>query len=1126
MKNKFKKFIAVSLMICLTLFNTMNIAYSDQIDIDEIDDIKDKLKNNGDKVEDITDKLNDESEDVNCGEDSKEYLEKLNYYRLSKEEVVIQINNAEEFMDFAKKCEYDAYSINLTVYLMNNINLSNYDFQSIPIFLGEFNGNNHTVAGLKIEDSVSNSGLFRVIGQGASVQNLTVSGDIITGEKTRNVGLLSGVNSGLIRNCKSEGSIYAHYNTGGLVGQNKETGLLKKCSNKAKIFSTKYNGGIVGVNFGVVSECKNYGAVNITENESSENTGGIVGKNVGSIDNCENKSNVGYNHTGYNVGGISGLNDGVIISCDNYGIIKGRKDIGGIAGQFEPSVDLQHGNNPIDNLNSALDGMSRNANALNNELKNSSDASLDELQSINDSIDAIEDVVHGAVDVETDSYNKFSDELSIYTTSINSSVDELIDQYGYFNDAFLSNMETIDRKLLYLRADVENIYFHTDANIKKAISYIDDTDKVIKENREIINNEMKNIAGYMDQYEDLMANISKIAGDDKEYPNTIDKILAIGDEIAKHDNTDISNSLLAITDAISAVGDSTSNLHKNLKNLYDKQSDQMDTQVNNIDDDLNQIDYATDQIRIAYSAFSANAQIEADNINDRMLDSENLIKNYTQSVSNNLDKNSDSVDVQMKIINKRLDDLNATLDTSNDNVHAYLKNISYNFDVLRTSVSDMLSPPKKEFKDISDMIEYEGDAGRIVLCSNNNKIFGDANIGGIAGIVAAEFGLDPEEDMDSIDSDIFVVDTTAFVKATIRGCENKADIIVKNNYAGGIVGRADVGAVLDCINLSNISCDGANFVGGIAGSSKALITMCYSLSDIEANANVGGIAGEANDISKCLSMTRVISDGEKLGSIAGTVVGECSDNYFVDEGVAGVDSANYIFKAEPLSYEEMISMENAPNEFKQFEIVFKVDSKVLKILKVEYNDYIEDNMIPAIPVKEGYYAVWEDIERKIYRNQEINAVYEKYIASISSNEDIPSVLLEGDFTDKCQVSVEKMDLENSTMQLPKNYMFIAAYEISFTKNGKIVEENQDISISAKDADKIKNVYVMNEKGEIIKPEVRDSYVKINASNNGKYMIIEKIDYVAIFIKYLLIVLAVLMILRIIKKKIKNRKKSK
>jgi len=1126
MNNRGKKIIAISIVICMTLLNTINMTYADEINIDEIDEIKDKLKNNGDKIEDFTDKMNDESEDVNCGKDTKEYIDQLNHYRKTKEAVVLKINNAEEFMEFAKNCEFDAYSINLTVELMSNINLENLEFANIPIFLGTFNGNNHTITKLKVDDSLSNCGLFRVVGEGAIVRDLNVSGDIKTAEKTRNVGMIVGVNSGLIKNCKAIGNMEAHYNTGGIVGQNKETGLIKNCTNNVKIFSEKYTGGIAGVNFGTVSKCKNYGAVNIIENENSENTGGIVGKNVGSIDNCENKSNVGYNHTGYNVGGISGLNDGVIISCENYGIIQGRKDIGGIAGQFEPSVDLQHGNNPITNLNDALDGMSRNANALNNELKYSSDTSLDEIQMINDSVDAIQEVVHGAVDVETDSYNKFSDEFSVYTTSINASLDELIDLYSEFNDLFLSKMEVIDRRLLYLRADCENIYFHTDANIKQAISYIDDTESQIKNSRKIIDEEMKDIAADTEQYEEFISKVSDIVADDINYPNTIDKISAIGDEIGKLDTTDISNSIEKISTEVTNIGDAISSLHKNLKNLYDKQSEQINNQVNNIDDDLNRIDYASDEIRQGYAAFSRSALIEADNINDRVLECENLIKEYTQSVSNNLDKNSDSVDVQMKNINDRLDGLNATLDTSNDNVHKYLNNISYNFDILRTSVSDMLSPPKKEFKDISEIIEYEGDAGRIILCSNNNKIYGDANIGGIAGIVASEFGLDPEEDLDSIDSDIFVVDTTAFVKATVRGCENRAAVIVKNNYAGGIVGRADVGAILDCINLANINCDEADFVGGIVGSSKVLVTMCYSLSDIEANSNVGGIAGEANDIRKCLSMTRIISDGEKLGSIAGTVIGECSENYFVDEGVAGVDSANYIFKAEPVTYEEMVKMENVPNEFRQFEVVFKVDSKVLKILKVDYNDMVTDAMIPAIPVKDGYYAVWSSIERKIFRNQVVDAVYEKYISSISSNEDIPYVLLEGDFTDKCQVSVNKLDIDNIGMDVPKNYIFVSGLELEFTRDDKILIQNNEISINAEGAEKIKNVYIMNEAGEIIKPQIADSYVKINAENNGKYMIIEKIDYIAILLKYMLIALAAMVVFLIIKKKRKNRKKSK
>ena len=45
---------------------------------------------------------------------------------------------------------------------------------------------------------------------------------------------------------------------------------------------------------------------------------------------------------GYNVGGIVGRQSGYLDGCRNTGTVRGRKDVGGIAGQLEPQVTLRY----------------------------------------------------------------------------------------------------------------------------------------------------------------------------------------------------------------------------------------------------------------------------------------------------------------------------------------------------------------------------------------------------------------------------------------------------------------------------------------------------------------------------------------------------------------------------------------------------------------------------------------------------------------------------------------------------------------------------------------------------------------------------------------------------------------
>lgn len=50
---------------------------------------------------------------------------------------------------------------------------------SIPIFLGDFDGQGHKITGLRLTESCSECGLFSRVESGASVRNLSVEGEVI-----------------------------------------------------------------------------------------------------------------------------------------------------------------------------------------------------------------------------------------------------------------------------------------------------------------------------------------------------------------------------------------------------------------------------------------------------------------------------------------------------------------------------------------------------------------------------------------------------------------------------------------------------------------------------------------------------------------------------------------------------------------------------------------------------------------------------------------------------------------------------------------------------------------------------------------------------------------------------------
>lgn len=78
---------------------------------------------------------------------------------------------------------------------------------SIPIFLGDFDGQGHKITGLRLTESCSECGLFSRVESGASVRNLTVEGEVIPAGTQTDVGGIVGQMVADITLCFSSGGL-------------------------------------------------------------------------------------------------------------------------------------------------------------------------------------------------------------------------------------------------------------------------------------------------------------------------------------------------------------------------------------------------------------------------------------------------------------------------------------------------------------------------------------------------------------------------------------------------------------------------------------------------------------------------------------------------------------------------------------------------------------------------------------------------------------------------------------------------------------------------------------------------------------------------------------------------------
>ena len=281
---------------------------------------------------------------------------------LAEDEVDLIISDLEEFLAFAENCRLDSYSVDLTVSLSADIDLTGADFAGIPIFCGTFLGNGHTISGLEISVSGSEQGLFRYLTHTSVVRDLHVVGAVTPQGSRSTVGGIAGSNAGVISGCSFTGQVSGSDRIGGIAGINTVTGVIEDCDTEGEIYGNHFIGGMAGENAGVIRQCENAASVNTTPQQNSVNIsditigtitgtesantvtdiGGIAGSSSGTIRGCVNRGTVGYRHMGYNVGGVAGSHTGYLVDCENYGAISGRKEVGGIVGHMEPSILLRY----------------------------------------------------------------------------------------------------------------------------------------------------------------------------------------------------------------------------------------------------------------------------------------------------------------------------------------------------------------------------------------------------------------------------------------------------------------------------------------------------------------------------------------------------------------------------------------------------------------------------------------------------------------------------------------------------------------------------------------------------------------------------------------------------------------
>lgn len=1018
---------------------------------------------------------------------------------------VITISTPGDFAALAKNCVYDSYSRGMQVTLLNDIDMSGTEFEPMKIFCGTFEGGGHRITNIDLNFDGSAKGLCFELGEGGEIRNLNISGKVkakkvtdgaasisdVIGSVVKNAGIstdiinensisvlggIVGKNQGRVINCSFDGEIEGDAIVGGIVGQNEENGYIEACYNVSSVLGNKDTGGVVGKNYGWVKSSKNSGKVNSSPVEESHNIGGICGINDGVLENCLNDAEIGYKNVGINIGGIVGNQSGCVIECQNIGDIFGSKSVGGIFGRFEPYTDIS-----IEDLDRVKDDVNEIRENVKSDIDNSWNNTINDIDSLRDRLN---NDINGVLDSLTSSQTGLLDAIrdrisSSDSGSLTGLLDSLSDSAREISDD-LGGLSESGSLLL------DQLNDETKGSLGEALDSINNTIDTANRAGESLNDVLQDVDNLITDAND--------AYNDGDWQTLSDRLDSLDGRLDYIQDTMLDPISSSITSSLNAVTRTLNSIRNDSNDIADAISGPLKQAETILKNAKAQIDAANEQI----------TKIRTD------------IKQAIEKVHDILSglfptakpKTVGSVISDTIFMTAYADE---KLDLNEDEIKDTLKNL--------TSVDIDIS------RNVAGM---NTDDALVMYCVNSGEVTGEKDLGGIGGTIGIESAVKYGNNVTLPSGKI--ITPTSIVKAVVNGCISEGEVFSRNGYGGGVVGDASFGIIKNSVTETNITSDEGGYVGGIAGYSKGKIYNCAAISDLKGSDHVGGIAGEGDTIATCYALPRIDGVVEKSGAITGTAGGVVQNNYFIKEGLSGIDGTDYEGKAVALDYTEMTGADNIPEKMTgfsndtwymgsgdiflpqnrvlsdnsasnigaliksksaeyaafHFKVKFDIDEETVKEFTVDYNTVLNSEEIPDIEPRDGYCPQWDkDTSDPIRRNTIFKAEYLDAVKTLGTAEEPPLLLVEGNFKDGSEVHAWEADSEG---EYSGDYKTVAAYEFEITP-----EYSGKIKVHIRDKDEDGNCIgiVINGKTKILDAERDGSYLVFETDRAGQFTVLHR-----------------------------------
>ena len=350
-------------------------------------------------------------------------------------------------------------------------------------------------------------------------------------------------------------------------------------------------------------------------------------------------------------------------------------------------------------------------------------------------------------------------------------------------------------------------------------------------------------------------------------------------------------------------------------------------------------------------------------------------------------------------------------------------------------------------EDISDS-ETRQSAGTVTGCLNYADIQAETNAGGIAGAVSIDISFDREDEWDL--SALVSGGAKYLIFAVIRNCVNAASVSAMRETAGGIAGRMDYGLAAEC-------------------ESSGVIT-----------SSSGSAGGKGHDIYDCLAMPVFSASAEFQGAVAGDADGEIYGNFYSGCSLGGVNGFSFEGRAQEISFEELLERSEGTDLFSTVNVVFLAEGKTIAVMTVPLGGSIE--VLPEVPDKGDKYWKWDEFDNTaVLSSITVEGKYLSPVKVLSSGEDLPLFLVEGDFAQGQELTVSPFEPDPALYE-DEGADLLAAYSLS------VSDYHSDLTVRMR-ADKDGDLYVLLPDGnyESLQGKRDGSYIVFDLANGGSFV---------------------------------------